>query len=467
MRRRRTALRTALTVGLGAAALCGCSDSSTGTDDPGPLPVDRQVTETVAVKDSVVLQLGPAAAGFSAAEIVAVSDSVIVDLGPVPVRLTVAETIVVSDSAAVDLGGGSLEATITAPADGAAFLPGDSIAFEGSASDPEDGTLTGSALAWASDIDGPLGTGTAAATTLTLGTHRITLTATDSDGNADTAAIAVVVADTDLLFMSDRGPSTNELDVFRVLADGSTESITPFPGDDGAAEWSPDGTRIVFETDRCYPTPCLWNMAVDRSDTIEVTPGDGTYYDADPAWSPDGSRIAFTREPSSALGTNALYVIDSDGANAENLTGTSSNWDSRPDWSPDGTRIVFRSVRDDTSGLFLINPDGTGLTRLTSGPDIEPAWSVNGRIAFVRGQTVDGVYRRDIYTMSATGGDVRALTGSAGSNTHPTWSADGTRIYFVSDRDGNYEIYVMNADGSGQARVTRDDAIDTAPHVRP
>lgn len=467
MRRWRTALRTAVAVGL-APALFGCSDSSTGTEDPGPLPVDQQITETVAVLDSVVLDVGPAPLGVSATELISVSDSVIVELGPAPVYLTVTENIAVSDSVVIDVASGSLEATITAPTDSAAFLPGDSVTFEGSGSDPEDGTLTGSSLAWDSDIDGPLGTGTSVTTTLTLGTHAITLTATDSDGNADTAAVSVIVADTALLFMSDRGPSTNEFDLFRVLADGSTSSMTPFAGDDGPGEWSPDGTRIVFETRRCISTPCIWNMAVDGSDTIEVTLGDGTYYDRDPAWSPDATRIAFTREPSSNLGTNALYTVNADGTDFQNLTGTSSDWDSRPDWAPTGTRIVFRSSRNDTAGLFLINPDGSALTRLTSGADNQPTWSPDGTlIAFTRWDTIDGVASNNIHTMSPNGGDAQRHTESPANDGAPAWSSDGTRIYFVSDRDGNAEIYVVNADGTGVARVTRNSAIDAAPHARP
>lgn len=328
--------------------------------------------------------------------------------------------------------------------------------------------LTGSSLVWSSDIDGPIGTGTTVTTPLTLGTHAITLTATDSDGNADTAAVAVIVADTALLFMSDRGGYSYEFDIYRVLADGSAVSMTPFPGDDGPGEWSPDGTRIVFETRRCISTPCIWNMAVDGSDTIEVTLGDGTYYDRDPTWSPDGARIAFTREPSSNLGTNALYTVNADGTDFQNVTETSADWDSRPDWAPDGKRIVFRTSRNDTAGLFLINPDGSALTRLTSEGDIQAAWSPDGtRIAFVRAELVDGVVHRNIFTMLATGDDAQRLTESPANDGAPAWSSDGTRIYFVSDRDGNAEIYVMNADGTGVARVTRNSAIDAAPHARP
>jgi Tol biopolymer transport system component len=64
--------------------------------------------------------------------------------------------------------------------------------------------------------------------------------------------------------------------------------------------------------------------------------------------------------------------------------------------------------------------------------------------------------------MGARGGAVRRLT-RKGSNAFPAWSPDGKRIVFVSDRDGNLELYVMNADGSGQTRLTRNPAVDGSP----
>ncbi len=85
-------------------------------------------------------------------------------------------------------------ASITAPADGSSVMEGTSVSFEGSATDPEDGTLSGGALVWTSNRDGEIGTGASFSTsTLTAGSHTVTLTATDGDGATGTASVGVMV----------------------------------------------------------------------------------------------------------------------------------------------------------------------------------------------------------------------------------------------------------------------------------
>jgi hypothetical protein len=86
------------------------------------------------------------------------------------------------------------EVTITAPEDATLYGYGEAVTFAGSADDPEDGPLTGDALAWESDIDGLLGTGgEITVDTLSGGTHIVALIATDSDGVKGTATVAVIV----------------------------------------------------------------------------------------------------------------------------------------------------------------------------------------------------------------------------------------------------------------------------------
>ena len=107
--------------------------------------------------------------------------------------------------------------------------------------------------------------------------------------------------------------------------------------------------------------------------------------------------------------------------------------------------------------------DGSNLTRLTNNPgdDDEPVWSPDGqRIAFTSDR--DGI--NAIYVMNADGSNQTRLTAAQiERNDEPAWSPDGQYIVFESRRDGNPEIYVMNADGSNQTRLTNDPGADRRP----
>jgi Tol biopolymer transport system component len=119
-------------------------------------------------------------------------------------------------------------------------------------------------------------------------------------------------------------------------------------------------------------------------------------------------------------------------------------------------RIAFVSTRDGDPEIYVMNADGTGITRLTNslGNDVSPAWSPDGtRIAF-RSDRDGG--NEEIYVMNADGTSVTRLTNDGNFDEEPAWSPDGKRIAFQSNRAGHFEIYVMKADGSGVTRLTRD-----------
>jgi TolB protein len=118
-------------------------------------------------------------------------------------------------------------------------------------------------------------------------------------------------------------------------------------------------------------------------------------------------------------------------------------------------RIVFTSVDWDyeVTDVWAMNPDGSAAVNLTDHPgqDSAPAFSPDGaRIAFVSDRDGD----QEIYVMNADGSGQTRLTTAAGSDTNPAFSADGSRVAFTSDRDGNRELYVIGADGSGETRLT-------------
>jgi len=219
-------------------------------------------------------------------------------------------------------------------------------------------------------------------------------------------------------------------------ADGSGKRR--LAGNGSLPAWSPDGRKIVFVGLRV--------VNADGSGLQRLTRG------SLPAWSPDGQRIAFT-----GLHEPGLYVINADGSGEQKLTGTGG----RPFWSPDGRKIAFttRQPRNFRNfDIYVMNADGSGrrhLARTTYASN--PAWSPDGRqIAFVRGY--------DIWVMNADGSEQRRLTSGGARDLAPSWSPDGRTIAFdrrvgrgSSGQQGrnasSYEIYVMNADGSGQRRL--------------
>lgn len=120
-------------------------------------------------------------------------------------------------------------------------------------------------------------------------------------------------------------------------------------------------------------------------------------------------------------------------------------------WSPDGTMLLLSRYEGDRYRIYRIDADGSGLTRLTEGPDYWTSWSPDGaRFAFHSGRTGDG----EIWIANADGTGAAAVTRHPAKDTTPAWSPDGSRIAFVSDRGGHYQLHIMDADGSGQRRLS-------------
>jgi hypothetical protein len=186
-----------------------------------------------------------------------------------------------------------------------------------------------------------------------------------------------------------------------------------------------------------------------------------TLTDTSPSWSPDGSKIAF--QSSRDLSTSfEVYVMNPDGSAQTRLT-TNPAFDGVPSWSPDAARILFTSGRDGNNEIYVMNANGSAPTRLTEsiGSDTSATYSPDGtKIAFT--STRDG--NAEIYVMNADGSSETRLTRTSATESTPTWSPDGSKIAFASTAPGNIQIFVMNANGSGQTRLTFDQANDLAPN---
>jgi Tol biopolymer transport system component len=223
--------------------------------------------------------------------------------------------------------------------------------------------------------------------------------------------------------------------------------------------WSPDGTRIVFESNRAGSID-IYAMNADGSDQIRLT--DNLSDDENSAWAPDGTRIVFD---SDREGNRDIYAMQADGSDQSRLTDNPAR-DGGASWSPDGTRIAFHSNRDGNREIYSMNADGSDQIRLTDNPanDVWPSWSPDGqKISFISGR--DG--NAEIYTMNADGSDPTRLTDNPARDGMAAWSPDNTRIIFISNRDGNPEIYTMNADGSDQTRLTNEPFGEAFPSWSP
>jgi Tol biopolymer transport system component len=175
------------------------------------------------------------------------------------------------------------------------------------------------------------------------------------------------------------------------------------------------------------------------------------FFDGFPVWSPDRKRIAFYSQRSAK---GDVWAIRADGSAPRNLTRSLAH-EGLGSWSPDGRKIAFDSDRAG-GGIYVMNADGSGQRAVpgTGADDVNPQWSRDGRTILF--QTArDG--NEEIYAMDADGSDPRNLTNDPGADgvSGFLWSPDGRRIAFTTRRDGNTEVYVMTADGSGQTRVTR------------
>lgn len=255
---------------------------------------------------------------------------------------------------------------------------------------------------------------------------------------------------------------------------------------------------IAFVSDRDGDAE-IYVMNADGSGVEQLT--DNEFGDYFPTWSPDGRRIAFISEREDDVQIHDIYVMNADGSGIEQLTDACNNVS--PAWSPDGQRIAFQSRGD----IYVMYADGSGVEQLTGEPsescaeifiadldgdgdgnfyvrnengsvelftDYEsldwenvnwlPSWSPDGsRIAFSSYRDGDS----EIYVMNADGGGVEQLTDNEIRDWLPSWSPDGGRIAFQSHRDGDWDIYVMNADGSGVVRLNEDEYYDSFPAWSP
>jgi TolB protein len=281
-------------------------------------------------------------------------------------------------------------------------------------------------------------------------------------------------------------------EVYLMSPDGSDlRRLTDNTAADSFPALSPDGKKIVFISNRNRAegepvnTSDLFVMNTDGTEQMFLIRGSSA------TWSPDSKNIAFhasasgtglpiRTDPGAATSDSDIFVANLDDllagvAGPRNLTNNPETIDEDPDWSPDGRRIVFTShpvfddpQRSNLAEIYVINVDGTGLTRLTFNSEEEraPSWSPDGsRIVFMCRIGGGAASVIEICDMNADGTDLRQLTDNNVFDATPTFSPDGQQILFhrtvAPGTPGVQQLWLMNADGTGQAQLTFPPGVNT------
>jgi TolB protein len=272
-------------------------------------------------------------------------------------------------------------------------------------------------------------------------------------------------------------PVADGAEIYLMNPDGTNpRRLTNNDSGDGFANLSPDGKRIVFDSDRLsgqVNVSDLFLMNADGSEQTFLTRGSSA------TWSPDCKEIAFhasasgsgtpiRTDPGSATTDSDIFVANVDDllagtAQPTNITNSDGIIDDDPDWSPDGQSIAYTAhpASDDPrfsnrAEIYVRNADGTGApTQLTSNNEEErgPAWSPDGTRIVYACRIGGGTATFEICVMNADGTGVQQLTDNSVPDLTPTFSPDGQQIVFQRQVSGEgFQLFTMapslNPDGT-------------------
>ncbi len=228
---------------------------------------------------------------------------------------------------------------------------------------------------------------------------------------------------------------------------------------DEARDWSPDGRFFAFADREPIEFSVKVLYSLENKTRQFITHGRVWGL----AWSPDSARLAVTvdEEPS-------IQIFAQDGSVQALESGAPAF--GKPTWSPDGTVVAYLCYVEERIEICMMDTNGAAFSRISfpaGFPYIKKDihWSpADDWIVF---EAVQGGGYNDLFVVSPNDGEWRQLTFHPAGDSEPTWSPDGLKVAFISMRDGNREIYTINADGTALTRVTDTPGDEGSPTWRP
>lgn len=274
-------------------------------------------------------------------------------------------------------------------------------------------------------------------------------------------------------------------DIYVLDADGQPERLTESEGDEGFPAWSSDGSQIAFGRREGNGTVDLWVMAADGSGERRVCDSGSVFLDGI-AWHPDGEIIYLSRGYFDGPGNMGLKIIavSVDGPETQEGVGVERLWDRHftytgPAVTGGGRRIAFSHYEGYAlpfqQDIYVgnLSAHGTAARRIQQltaeeGADLNPSWSPDGSaIAWTHETSMDSE-NYDVWVMNSDGSDQRQVTSEPGKEMEPVWSNDGQVLYYVSDQGGVFQLYMRYAWGGEEVlTLTNGEANVRNPSVRP
>jgi TolB protein len=232
--------------------------------------------------------------------------------------------------------------------------------------------------------------------------------------------------------------------------------VTDAPEKDSAPSWSPDGTRLAFESFRDGNFE-IYVVNADGSNPVRLT--NDTAGDSSPVWSPVSDEIAFV---SNRFGNADILLLTLNGI-VSTLTTTVAP-DSSPAWSPDGSMIAYKTHADVLANICLIGRDGLNQHCLTTAPSEygAPIWSPTGGSLAVNAKQSTGGYGIDIFNVKD--GSIAELYSEGVEPVGvPAWSADGMRVVFQAHTGAGMDLFMAAVPTNEFSQITFTPSFDGEP----